>query len=205
MDKKFSKGEAIRFGWEGMKKNFWLWAGVMLLIFVLSSISSSANNNMKNTPIIAAVVMILVFAIDVIIQMGIVRATLKIADGAKPTIDDIFSERKLFWRYLGASVLYGLMVVGGLILLIVPGIIWAVKYQFSRYLIVDKQLGIMDSFKQSGVITTGIKSQLFLFDILLFGIILAGAIAFGVGLIAAVPTAFIATVFVYRKFSSATV
>jgi len=136
MNKKFSKGEAIKFGWEGMKKNFWLFAGVLFLLLILSSISSSGNANAKTLSLWGAVISLLVAAIDTIIQMGIIRATLKVVGGEKPKIDDIFAERKLFWRYLGATILYGLIVVGGLTLFIIPGIIWSLKYQFARYLII---------------------------------------------------------------------
>lgn len=203
MNKKFSKGEAIKFGWEGMKKNFWLFAGVLVLLLILSSISSSGNANAKTLSLWGAVISLLVAAIDTIIQMGIIRATLKVVGGEKPKIDDIFAERKLFWRYLGATILYGLIVVGGLILFIIPGIIWSLKYQFARYFIIDKKMGIMESFKRSGEITMGQKGQLFLFCLLMLGITILGALAFGIGLFAAMPTVMIAGAFVYRKLSAA--
>ncbi len=202
MNKKFSKGEAIKFGWEGMKKNFWLFAGVMILLLILSSISSSGNANAKTFSLWGAVISLLIAAIDTIIQMGIIRSTLKVVDGAKPTMDDIFAERKLFWRYLGATILYGLIVLGGLILFVVPGIIWAIKYQFARYLIIDKKMGIIDSLKRSGEITMGQKGQLFLFCLLMLGVTILGALALGIGLFAAIPTVMIAGAFVYRKLSA---
>ena len=52
-------------------------------------------------------------------------------------------------RYLGASILYGLMVAVGIIFLVIPGIYLAIKYQFYGILIVDKNLDIMASLKKA--------------------------------------------------------
>ncbi|MEA3324508.1 MAG: hypothetical protein U9Q37_05135 [Euryarchaeota archaeon] len=59
-------------------------------------------------------------------------------------------------------ILYGFIVVGGLILLTIPGIIWAIKFQFFDYLIVDKGLGPIDALEKSSEITRGVKWDLFI-------------------------------------------
>jgi uncharacterized membrane protein len=94
------------------------------------------------------------------------------------------------------------MVAGGLILLIVPGIYLGLKYQFFSYLIVDKELGVLDSLKESSQITQGVKWQLFGFSLALIGINILGALAFGIGLLVTIPLTVVAHVFVYRKLST---
>lgn len=195
----FSKKEAILAGWEATKKNFWLFAAVLLMMFAVSAISSSASKNLENAPLLAAIFSIAAAAISIIIQMGMIKITLKVVDGHKPVFDDVFSEIKLFWRYLGASIVYGLIILGGLILLIVPGIIWAIKYQYYRYLIIDRKMGIMESIRKSGEMTVGHKGNLFLFALILIGISILGWILFIVGSFFALPVVLVASAFVYRK------
>jgi uncharacterized membrane protein len=131
--------------------------------------------------------------------MGIIKITLKFVDKEVPNFDDLFSQYKLFWRYLGATVLYALIVLGGLILLVVPGVIWALKYQYSRYFIIDKKMGIMESLRKSGELTQDAKWDLFLFWLLIIAVNILGAILLGVGLIISIPVTMLAQAFVYRE------
>jgi len=95
-------------------------------------------------------------------------------------------------------------VLGGTILLIVPGVIWAVKFQFFSYFIIDKGLGPIEALKKSSAITKGVKWNLLGFDLLIGGIALLGVLALLIGLLAAIPTAMIAMAFVYRKLLAQT-
>ena len=105
----------------------------------------------------------------------------------------------LFSKYILSLIIYGLIVLAGLILLIIPGIIWAIKFQFFGYFIVDKGLGPIESLKQSAKITKDTKWTLFLFGLLSGLINLLGALLLLVGLFATVPTTMMAKAFVYRK------
>ncbi|MDO8504465.1 MAG: DUF975 family protein [Candidatus Liptonbacteria bacterium] len=199
MEKLFSRREVIRFGWEATKKNFWFFCWVLMIVFVVSGISSFANKGMEKAPFFAGLINLTAVIFGIIIQMGIIKITLKITDGQTPVFDDLFSETKLFWRYAGATLVYAGIVVAGLVLFIVPGIIWGLKFQFYRYLIVDKKMGIMESFRKSAEITTDAKLDLFLLGLLFLGITAIGVLSFGIGLFVAVPVVMIATAFVYRK------
>jgi len=130
---------------------------------------------------------------------GVNQIALRFCDGEKGEFADLFSCFPLFFKYLFGSILYRLIVLGGIILLIIPGIIWAIKFQFFSYFIVDKGLGPIESLKRSSAITRGAKWDLFLFGLLLGLINLLGAICLFIGLFATVPTAMVAMAFVYRK------
>ena len=84
-------------------------------------------------------------------------------------------------------------------MLIVPGVIWAIKYQFFAYLIVDKKMGPWEAIQKSGEMTAGNKGNLFLLGLILALINIAGAICLLVGLFATIPTTMLAIVYVYRK------
>lgn len=87
-------------------------------------------------------------------------------------------------------------------MLIIPGIIWAIKFQYYGYFIVDKGLGPIKALEASSNLTDGVKWDLFLFGLLLTCIDLLGLLCLGIGLFAAIPTTIIARAFVYRRLES---
>jgi len=101
-------------------------------------------------------------------------------------------------RAIGASILFGLMVVVGLLLLIVPGIYLALRYGQFMHAIVDRDLGVMDAFSYSSSLTSNNRLNLLLLNLLNLGIIIAAVIACGVGLIFALPLAWLGSMVAYR-------
>ncbi|MEK7502148.1 MAG: hypothetical protein AAB609_01320 [Patescibacteria group bacterium] len=144
------------------------------------------------------------FAISIVVQVGFTKIILDLHDGKPLNFSHLYTLYPLALRFLGASILYGFIVAVGFILLIIPGVIWALKFQFYSFLIVDKNIGIMDSLKKSSAMTEGIKMNLFLFAFLLVVINIAGALALIIGLFVTIPTTIMATVYVYRKLLSQT-
>lgn len=138
-----------------------------------------------------------------VLEMGILKISLTLHDGLKAKMPDLFSCFPLFFRYVGGMALYLLIVAGGLVLLIVPGVIWAVRFGFYACLIVDKGLGPVEALKKSYEMTRGSAWNVFLLDILSAGIILLGILCLVIGLFAAIPVTLLAWVYVYRKLLSA--
>jgi len=199
MEKSFLWKEAIRFAWEKTKSFFWLFFGVSFILYAVAGISSFSNNGEGKASAFSGLMSLASVIFSIIVQIGIVKITLKVADGGTPVFDDLFSEIRLFWKYLGATLIYSLIVIAGLCLLIVPGIIWGIKFQFYRYLILDKGMGIMDAIRKSAEITNGAKWDLFLFGLICVGITILGVLAFGIGVFVSAPVVMIANAFVYRK------
>ncbi|MBM3791956.1 MAG: hypothetical protein FJW35_16615, partial [Acidobacteria bacterium] len=169
-------GESIAFGWRATWDNFWSWFLVVIVGGLVGWI-----------PIVGS-----------LIHAGFVRITLNVYDGGEPEVGSLFSEWRVWLRMFFGTILYALVVLAGLILLIIPGIYWAVKYIYVPYFIVDKDLGILESFSASGELTQGAKLELFLLWILLGLINMLGALCCGVGLLVTIPTTLMALAFVYR-------
>jgi uncharacterized membrane protein len=200
--KKFSRGEAIEFGWKMMKSNisfFIILVVVTLIISIASNISESIIRKSIGFQALPTIIYIATMVLQLAIGMGLIKIALRFCDNEKGKFTDLFSCFPLFFKYLFGSILYTLIVFVGLILLIIPGIIWGIKFQFFPYFIVDKGLGPIESLKKSSEITKGIKWDLFLFGLLLLGINLLGALCLLIGLFATIPTAMVASAFVYRK------
>jgi len=196
----FTKSEAIKIGWEAMKKNFWFFAGLLIITLLIEIIPTAIADSVKEKMLALYILLtIAAWVLQLIVEMGVVKITLDVLDKGTGNIGDLFSRVQLVGKFIIGTLLYGLIVIGGLILLIVPGIIWAIKYQFYSYLIIDKNLGPVEALKKSGEITLGNKGNLLLLGFLFMLINLAGALFFLVGLLATIPTTMVATAYVYRK------
>jgi uncharacterized membrane protein len=196
----FTPGEAIKFGWEKMKKHFWFFVGLLILTCLIQIIPSGIANIFKQKVFILYVVLIIAaWVIQIIVRMGVIKITLDVVDKEEANLNKLFSCTQLLGKFILGAILYGLIVAAGLILFIIPGIIWAIKYQFFSYLIIDKNLGPLEAIKKSGEITSGNKGKLFWLGILFFLINVVGAICLLIGLFATIPTTMVAMAFVYRK------
>lgn len=187
----FSIGDSLKYGWEKFKENVGLSIGAILLMFVVSMLGELDRDGVL-IGLLAAIA-------GIIIQIGTTKMFLRMSDGEKPVFTSIFQEYKYFWKYLGASILGGLAMLGGLILLIIPGIIWAVRFSFATILVIDANMGPMEAMKESWAITKGKFWNLFGLSIVFCLINIAGFIALGVGLLVTVPVSIFAWIYVYRQ------
>lgn len=197
---KFSISEAIHFGWNTMKSNLGFFIGLLIFVFLFTSLSSIIAAKATEANIFLGIIFYIAdFSLSIIISIGLVKIALRFCDNEKGRFADLFSQYPLFPQYLVGSILYGLIVFAGTILLIIPGIIWGIQFCFYDYFIVDKGLGPIEALKRSSAITKGVKWDLFLFFLILSGINLLGALCLLIGLFVTIPTTMVALAFVYRK------
>ncbi|MBU0546412.1 DUF975 family protein [Patescibacteria group bacterium] len=195
--KNFSIEEAIKWGWEKTKKHFGF-VVLVLIIYYLVSMLPSILQGRHGGGMFGGLLSLAVFVATMIMQMGIMKMILKFYDGGMPKLNEIIYTKNLFEYFLG-SLLYSLIVLGGIILLIIPGIYWALRYQFAPLLIVDKGLKPVEALKKSAVMTEGIKWKLLLLCLVMCGINLLGMLVFMVGLLVTIPVTTLAYVYIYRK------
>lgn len=199
---KFSKKEALNYGWNTTKVNLKFILGLMGLLLLIYILPSIIQPSIKGMAFLVFVFSLVFWVLQVIAGMGQIKLFLKIHDGQKPTYSELLSEYPLFFKFLAASILNGIIVFIGTLLLIIPGIILSIKLQFYPYLIIDKKMGPIEALKRSWEITKGVKWNLFLFGLLMALVNLAGFLALIVGLLVTIPTTILATIFVYRKLNS---
>jgi uncharacterized membrane protein len=172
----------------------------MLLILGLNALPELGRwQTLEAAPVLALVWTLCGYLIQMATQMGLVRISLRLVDGQQPRYGELFGDLTTFGRYVAGNLLFLLIILGGLLLLVIPGIIWSVKYQFAPFLIVDRNIGIKEAFHESAGITSGVKWELFVFFLMVVGINLLGLMAFAVGLLITLPATMIAYTFVYRK------
>ncbi len=199
---KFSWKEAVAFGWDTMKANLWFFVGLLaaatLIKFIPSQLAEMVKKDNFTLYIIFTVVSVF---FGILIDMGLLRTSLKMCSNEKGDIFDLFNCYPLFFKYLFAWIIYTLICIAGFLLLIVPGVIWSVQFGLFGYFMIDKGLGPIEALKESSRITKGSKGDLFVFYIICVGINILGVLALILGLFAAIPTTMIAAAFVYRKLA----
>lgn len=111
----------------------------------------------------------------------------------------LFSGAPYLLRTWLGSLIFGLAVTVGLILLVVPGVILATIYGAFSVLIVDRNLGLVESFQTSARITTGSRMTIFLLfvTLTLVGLIVI-ALTCGLGVLLVGPFAWMVWIVAYQ-------
>ena len=120
------------------------------------------------------------------LEYGISYVHLKAARKEKVAVKDMFAVFNNYWNSVFANLLVTFIIGFGFMLLIVPGIIFACKLCFVPYLIVDKQMEVVEAVKESWRMTSGYSFTIFLTGLLVVFVGLFGLLLFGIGIILAV-------------------
>jgi hypothetical protein len=145
-------------GWAIYKKNFKL---LVAGAFILSGIVFLID---KVKPFLPGGVWLsyaVTFIISPVLTVGWYFLCLKLVKGRSAKVVDVFSGFVRFGQVWLTQFFWFLIMVAGMILLIVPGIVWGIKYGLSLFAVMDKSLSAKESIKFSGRITYGYKKKLF--------------------------------------------
>lgn len=117
------------------------------------------------------------------VDYGISFVFLKAARDERVEIKDMLAALSNYRSAVLANLLVAAIVIIGLMLLIVPGIVFGCKLAFTPYLVVDRKMGVMEAIRESWRMTNGHAGSVFLIGLLGIPVIFAGLIVFGVGVI----------------------
>jgi phage FluMu protein Com/uncharacterized membrane protein len=115
----------------------------------------------------AVTVVVIIFAIGATwlfaawLSIGMRIFFLKLARGDDARVGDLFGGGPFFVTTLLASLLFALAYLGGLVLFIVPGIIFGLMFSQFNYMIIDRNAGVVESLSLSKEFTFGNKLMLF--------------------------------------------
>lgn len=162
-----SPTEYIREAWAiyTKKENFVFFARMMAVLAILSTVIGFIssyfypadylkNSDFSNIPMLIGFISITLLAgiIGLWSQTTTYFAILKMGSQEK----EVF---KLGYKYAGefllVSLAIGIIVMFGAVLLVFPAIIFGVWYSFSLWLVLDKDLRLRDSLKQSKALVKG--------------------------------------------------
>jgi hypothetical protein len=230
--KYFNFSEVLDYGWRVMKANFWFFVGLGLVWMIIAYIPTIIHTILNHLPltrpaywVLYSATTILGLVINIVLGIGLIKIALSFCDERKPPIGTLFDVWDCLWRYVGATILYGLIIsafiflcslpaflpavrLSPLLLMFPVGIVFAVRFaiQFGLcfYFVVDKDLGPVQAFRASSRTTKGAKWQLLGFYILCFLINLLGLLCLIVGIFAVYPMVMVANALVYRQLLAQT-
>lgn len=201
-------GAAYGNGWRQLWKNFLL----LLLIFIIfalitspGSVVSQIGQKIGGTTAVAGVFFSIVYGILLTgpLAYGFSFAFLTAARNDPLDVKDMFESFHYYWNAVLASLLVSVIVLFGLVLLIVPGIIFACKLAFTPYLVVDQEMSVTEAIEESWRMTTGHAWEVFFIGLLGIPICIAGLLCCFVGVFPAVMWCKLASASLYHAVSSA--
>lgn len=134
------------------------------------------------------------------IQINAIRIALRQIDGEPVTVAMLFEfEGKKMLTVWLASLVTGLLVLVGMILLIIPGIYLALAYSQVINLIADKGVGVREAMRLSKEMMRGIKLKYMGFGFVLALLNFGGLLALGVGLIVTMMITGFAQIVLYKS------
>ena len=192
-------GDAFGYGWRVMSKYFLELFLITIIVIAISSPIWITNtlDNYHNPAVIMLKVFAIAYGIFVVsaFDYGAKYVNLKAARDEKIDMKDIMAPFDVYLNVILSNLLVIAIVVAGFFLLIIPGIIFAIKLAFVPYLVIDKKLDPVEAVKRSWEMTKGHGWTIFGMAILSFFIYLAGIIALIVGV-------FISSMWVSASFAS---
>lgn len=187
-----SVGGVYGHAWNQLRKFFVPLLLIGIVSFAAQAIGSSLISAVAPTspeapnPLNSALSTIFNLAVVAPLNYGAFYANLRAARDNAPTFDDLFiAFRSYYLQSVIASVVMGIAVGIGFVLLIVPGIFLLVKLSFTPFLVVDEGMNAMDALKENWNRTSGYGMTIFGAALVAIPIIIVGFLALIIGVIPA--------------------
>ena len=175
----FSLLPAFRYGWQQMQKHLWTFLVLTLLLSATDIWGNIRLQDSKLEEILMmenawrfipsdlvlwmSVIMFLIVCINFFVT-GTVLAVLRNV----PAREYLMKKLRLFPSYLAVMFLKYLAIAAGLLLFIVPGIVIMLGLYIAEYLVIDKEMGVMDALRESWEKTRGFRAGIFFFEVDVF-------------------------------------
>jgi len=203
-------GPILGRSWELFTRHLWVVLGAVAVMAVTSAAFSAIDGRLEGWAghagwsvteqligLARLALLGLSWAVNTLLTLGSIRIYLKAARGEAPRIADLFGEGRHLVAGIVASLVTGLGVAAGAMLLVVPGVILMLGWMFSLVALVDQGLGPMEAIRCSWRITSGEKGGLLLWTLVCLGLMVAGLLACGVGIVVALPVCGLGTTLIY--------
>ena len=174
------------------RRLFWRSVVVAGLVFVVVGLGEAFASR-KTTQLVTLVSLLLSLVGGLLVQGALITAVDDLAGHrpAAPTRQLYDRTRERLGTLLGASLLYGLGIVAGLILLIVPGLIAIARWSLIVPLIVIERRGWREAFARSNQLVTGRTGRVLV--LVLIANVITGVVSLGISTLFTFLPSFFAT------------
>ena len=181
---------------------------VFLIAFVIGFIAALAGMNNEGVGIVVNILGMIGSVIETVFMVGYAKYCLDFVRGKKSEpnseLKDIFNfAMKHFWTIFLVDLLVALIIIGGMILLIIPGIIFAIGHSFYQEVCVDNvDASIGEIISKSWQLTNGHKADIFVLILSFIGWILLAPLTLGLLYIWLFPYMTITFVLFYEQLKN---
>lgn len=177
--------------------------GAMLTFFVLAILPQiyfmAQVPDEPNTQ--AQFISFLITLVQLFLSLGFIKIMLLLVQDEYVEVADMFNNFRPFLSYFVATFLYGIATFIGLLLLVIPGIFIAIRFQFYPYFILEENVSSFTALQKSFYLSQNLTLELFLLGAVVITLNLVGILLFGVGIILTYPITTMAIAIVYKSLT----
>lgn len=184
-----------------IKGNLWYIWKMYLVVFAVAFVIGLVEGLFAEVPVISFLVALASMVVSAALSVGAIYYIVKFVRNEKIEINDFFEFAKKHWVIsLLTTLLAGLFILGGTILLVIPGIVVSIGLSFVSYVVVDNpELSAMEIIKKSWNLTNGHKVDVFVFGLSFIGWIILSPLTLGLLYIWLIPYMLVATALFYEE------
>jgi hypothetical protein len=197
--------EAVRFGWKTVQSSLAFILVTLLVASFVPGLIKWGGEHVFDGGGQIFLIRIISWLVSATFSLGLAKIYLRFRDGEKPIFENLFDGLARAHIWLASSIIAGVAIAMGLILLIVPGVIMLLRLWFVGFVLVDERAGPIDAIQRSWDITRRHTMDLLVLFIALLGLNILGLCCLVVGLLVTVPISGLALAHVYRELKPKTV
>ena len=179
-----SPSHLIPQAWQAFKRRPWISIGMWIVYAIFSGQGGGGGQSLSN------------------VHLG-PENTIWIRGDDSVSFRYLFAGFSKFRKLFLTLLLYSLAVLGGILLLIVPGIILAIALWPAFLLVMEDDLDPVGAIKGAWALTRGYKMGIFVLTVAGLLIMIVGFLALGVGLFVAGPVVELARIGAYQEMREA--
>jgi uncharacterized membrane protein len=188
--KNFTISEALSFGWKVLKNNFV--ASFLVTVLVTVSLFFSLFTSGLSS--------ILSIVFSIYSSYILTKIALTVPEGKFKVDRKLLSTQKSsLFNFTIAYLIYTIIISSGIILFIIPGLYFGMRFCCFDYLIIDENCSSFEAFKRSWNLTKNYQLKLIQWALVAFGIIFIGILPLGLGAVIVYPLVTYSGYFIYRK------
>lgn len=156
------------------------------ILFVIMLIVAAVGAIANVIPVVGSLASVVV--LTPAFSLAIVKIYLKLTDGIKPAIADVFGCIDKFWAAFKVTFLTSLFTALWSLLFVIPGIVKSISYSMAMYILAENpEIGALEAINRSKAMTNGHKMELFVLALSFIGWCILGGITFGIAYIWIIP------------------
>ena len=164
-----------------LKNNWGLAIGIIIVCTLISCIPNLLVEINDESLAIAIIIPIITLVITGPLTIGQCKFFINLANRSNPKFSDLWYGFNNILKAIGVTLLVGIIVSIGTILLIIPGIILSFMYSQVYYIMAENpEMSIIDCLKVSSRIMKGHKMDLFVLELSFLGWVILMGITFGI-------------------------